>query len=113
MAVRRHADILDEGRADVHVSSVADSSAVVTGRSVAQAREGHDGGEEFDWNEQRGRGTRPAPGRWEMGRRIVTILLVAVFAGGLWPGAVTGQAKTAMTFWRWRGADKAFYEGML
>jgi raffinose/stachyose/melibiose transport system substrate-binding protein len=48
-----------------------------------------------------------------MGRRVVTLLLVAVFAVGLWPGAVTGQAKIAMTFWSWRGEDKTFYESMI
>ncbi len=48
-----------------------------------------------------------------MRRCIVAAVLVAIFAAGLWPSGATGQARTAMTFWSWRGEDKAFYESMI
>lgn len=48
-----------------------------------------------------------------MRKRIVTALLAAVFVAASWPAGVSGQAKTAMTFWSWRGEDRAFYEGMI
>ena len=48
-----------------------------------------------------------------MGRRIAIVLLVAAIAAAGWPAATSGQAKVAMTFWSWRGEDRAFYEAMI
>jgi raffinose/stachyose/melibiose transport system substrate-binding protein len=48
-----------------------------------------------------------------MGTRIVIALLVAAAAAAGWPAATGGQARAAMTFWSWRGEDRAFYETMI
>src|SRR5689334_15621570 len=48
-----------------------------------------------------------------MRTRIWAALAAAVLLAGTWPAAVAGQGRAAMTFWSWRGEDRAFYEGMI
>ncbi len=45
--------------------------------------------------------------------RIVAALIAGVCLAGLWPAGTAGQGRVAMTFWSWRGEDRAFYEGMI
>ena len=48
-----------------------------------------------------------------MRRQVCGVLLAMVVAVGAWPAGALGQAKIGMTFWSWRGEDRAFYEGMI
>jgi len=48
-----------------------------------------------------------------MGRRRWIGLLAVILIAGVWPVGAPGQARSTMTFWSWRGEDRAFYEGMI
>ena len=48
-----------------------------------------------------------------MGRRRWIGLLAVIVIAGVWPVNAPGQARSTMTFWSWRGEDRAFYEGMI
>ena len=48
-----------------------------------------------------------------MGRRAWVAVLAVALAAGLCPAGAGGQGRAQMTFWSWRGEDRAFYEGMI
>lgn len=48
-----------------------------------------------------------------MRTRIWATAVAVALLAGMWPAAVAGQGRVAMTFWSWRGEDRAFYEGMI
>lgn len=48
-----------------------------------------------------------------MARLLLVSLLAAALAAGLCPTGAVGQSGAQMTFWSWRGEDRAFYEGMI
>ncbi len=48
-----------------------------------------------------------------MRRRAWAVLLAVAVVAGVWPATALGQGKIAMTFWSWRGEDRAFYESMI
>src|SRR5207302_4719812 len=51
--------------------------------------------------------------RCEMERRAWVAVLAVALAAGLCPAGAAGQGQAQMTFWSWRGEDRAFYEGMI
>ncbi len=48
-----------------------------------------------------------------MRRQIWALLTGVALLAALWPAGAMGQARSPMTFWSWRGEDRAFYEGMI
>lgn len=48
-----------------------------------------------------------------MWRRIGGTLLVVLMVAGGWSPGAGAQARHTLTFWSWRGEDRAFYEGMI
>ena len=48
-----------------------------------------------------------------MGRRAWVAVLAVALAAGLCPAGAAGQGRAQLTFWSWRGEDRAFYEGMI